>query len=66
MYTNPKATDPVDRLAHFLSEVHNDRAPLGWEKYRSLANSLLMKLPIKAMVMDAKFEDHNFQPGKTE
>jgi hypothetical protein len=64
MYSRPDMTNPSDRLAHFLSEVHNDSAPIGWEKYRGLANSLLMKLPISAMVMDAKFEDYNYQPGK--
>lgn len=64
MYTNPDMTSAKDRLAHMLSEMHNDNAPLGWENYRGLATLLMMKLPIRDVVMDPRFEDHNFQPGK--
>ena len=66
MYSNPNLSDPTDRLAHMLSEMHNDNAPMGWERYRSLASLLMMKLPIKHMVMDERFLDHNFQPGKDD
>jgi hypothetical protein len=40
IYTKPDETDPVDKLAHWLSEIHNDNAPIGWERYRPLAQSL--------------------------
>jgi hypothetical protein len=66
MYSLPNMHDATDRLAHFLSEVHNDGAPIGWERYRFLANSLMRKFPIRDIVMDERFDDHTFQPGKTE
>ena len=34
-------TDSRDRLAHILSEVMNDDAPIGWESYRGYAECLL-------------------------
>lgn len=33
--------NPIWRLAFFLSEIDNDRAPIGWGKYQSMAASLL-------------------------
>jgi hypothetical protein len=64
MYSKPNLTNRTDRLAHILSEMHNDNAPLGWERYRGLANLLLLKFPIAAVVDDERFLDHNFQPGR--
>lgn len=64
MYSRPDMTSATDRLAHMLSEMHNDRAPIGWERYRSLANLLMAKFPIKSVVMDEKFMDPDYQPGK--
>ena len=64
MYQNPNMDCPKDRLAHMLSEMHNDGAPIGWERYRSLASMLMAKFPIKDIVIDDRFLDHNFQPGK--
>ncbi len=63
-YTVPDDTNPRDRLAHMLSEMHNDNAPIGWERYRGLASLLLLKFPIRDIVMDPRFENHLFQPGK--
>ena len=37
MYSRPDMKNQTDRLAHVLSEMHNDSAPMGWERYRSLA-----------------------------
>lgn len=54
----------TDRLAHMLSEMHNDHAPIGWERYRSLANLLMAKFPIEDIVRDEKFFDPDYQPGK--
>jgi len=64
MYAKPDMTNATDRLAHMLSEMHNDNAPLGWERYRSLANMLMAKFPIADIVMDERFSDPDFQPGK--
>jgi hypothetical protein len=64
MYSKPNMDDATDRLAHMLSEMHNDRAPIGWERYRSLANLLMAKFPITEIVLDERFLDHNYQPGK--
>ena len=36
-------SDPVWRLAFLMSEIDNDRAPIGWGRYISLARSLLLK-----------------------
>jgi hypothetical protein len=66
MYSNPDMSDATDRLAHMLSEMHNDRAPLGWERYRSLASLLLAKFPIESIVRDERFFDPNYQSGRTE
>lgn len=54
MYAMPDKTDPVDRLAHYLSEVHNDAAPIGWHRYRFLAKSLIEKFDLKEKVMAAE------------
>ena len=64
MYRRPDMTDATDRLAHMLSEMHNDNAPIGWERYRSLAGMLMAKFPITDIVRDERFFDPNFQPGK--
>lgn len=64
MYSRPNMDDATDRLAHMLSEMHNDSAPIGWERYRFLANLLMSKFPIRDIVMDERFEDPTFQPGK--
>lgn len=57
-------TNATDRLAHMLSEMHNDNAPIGWERYRSLANLLMAKFPIAGIVKDERFFDPNYQPGR--
>jgi len=58
MHTQPDMTKAVDRLAHYLSEIHNDNAPMGWERYRSLASALLRKFPmIESIVLDPTFLD---------
>lgn len=36
-----KKVDLEDRLAHILSEISNDAAPIGWTKYRFEAGCLL-------------------------
>lgn len=64
-YTLPNLDDPKDRLAHFLSELHNDNAPLGWERYRFLASVLLDKFPLVDVLMDDRFSDPHWQPGKS-
>jgi hypothetical protein len=66
MYSRPDMTDPTDRLAHMLSEMHNDAAPMGWERYRNLANLLMAKFPITGVVRDERFFDPFYQPGKAE
>jgi hypothetical protein len=43
MYIQPDETDPIDKLAWFISEFHNDNAPIGWEQYKSLAEILIDK-----------------------
>lgn len=63
-FSQPDMTDATDRLAHMLSEMHNDRAPLGWERYRSLANLLMAKFPIENIVRDERFFDPSYQPGR--
>jgi hypothetical protein len=63
MFSRPDMTDATDRLAHMLSEMHNDAAPLGWERYRFLAKLLMAKFPIREIVLDERFMDPNFQPG---
>ena len=66
MYSKPNMDDPKDRLAHILSEMHNDNAPLGWERYRFLASMLMAKLPISSTVNDERFMDSNWQPEKED
>lgn len=63
MYSKPNMSNATDRLAHLLSEIHNDNAPIGWERYRFLASALLAKLPIATTVNDERFLDHKWQPG---
>jgi hypothetical protein len=52
MYTRPNMDLPVDKLAHFMSEVHNDNAPIGWEQYRTLAKILIDKCPALVEAMN--------------
>lgn len=59
-------SNATDRLAHMLSEMHNDAAPMGWERYRSLANLLMAKFPIREIVNNEKFFEWDFQPGKAD
>lgn len=47
MYGHPDFSKPKDALAHSLSEIINDGAPLGWEKYRGPASCLLSLFEIK-------------------
>lgn len=63
MYRKPDMTNTTDRLAHWLSEVHNDTAPIGWERYRTLAHLLLRKLEIADQVNDARFLDPDWKAG---
>lgn len=63
MFSRPNMADPVDRLAHYLSEVHNDSAPMGWETYRPLAISLIRKFDIIDTVKDDKFFEWDFKAG---
>lgn len=60
MHTHPDLTNTVDRLAHYLSEIHNSAAPVGWERYRFLAESLLAKFNIEDTVDDERFLDYDF------
>jgi hypothetical protein len=39
--------NPVWRLAWLLSEIDNDRAPLGWSKYIIMAECLMANCEIK-------------------
>ncbi len=39
--------NPVWHLAWVLSEIQNDRAPIGWGRYISTAKSLLSTFDIK-------------------
>ena len=66
MYSKPNMSSATDRLAHLLSEMHNDNAPLGWERYRPLASMLMTKLPITSTVLDERFTDSDWQPGKDD
>ena len=66
MYSRPDMNNEIDRLAHMLSEMHNDSAPIGWERYRPLASMLMKKFPIFSIVKDERFFDPYFQPGKAD
>lgn len=59
----PDFTDTTDRLAYFLSECHNDSAPIGWQRYRNLAILLIHKLDIKDQIDDERFLDYKWQNG---
>ena len=39
--------NPVWELAFTISEIHNDNAPLGWGRYKYLAECLLHHYDIK-------------------
>jgi hypothetical protein len=52
MYNAPNMSDPVDRLAHYLSELHNDNAPIGWERYSFMAKALIEKSILSESVME--------------
>lgn len=58
MYGTPNMDDPVDSLAHALSEIMNDAAPMGWEKYRSAADCLLACFDIGAKPGSPTFNIH--------
>lgn len=60
---NKNLINSTDRLAFLLSELHNDNAPIGWEKYRGLASLLLAKFPIKDIVNSDRFFDYDYQLG---
>lgn len=64
MYRAPNLDIPSERLAHFLSEIDNDAAPIGWENYLLLATALLSKFPIESHVMDKRFGNPLHQPGR--
>jgi len=38
--------DPVWKLAHWMSEIDNDMAPIGWSRYIPLASSILQKFDL--------------------
>ena len=48
--------NPIDRLAHYLSECHNDRAPIGWQRYRTLASLLIEEFDLERKVMEANIK----------
>ena len=52
MYSRPNFDDPTDRLAHLLSELHNDNAPIGWERYRFTAKALIDRFNLAEAVME--------------
>jgi hypothetical protein len=56
IYSRPDTTSKQDALAHSISEIDNDRAPLGWEKYRGLAGCLLAMYDIKPKETHPDFE----------
>ena len=43
MYNKPDMSNPEDKLAWIISEIINDSAPVGWEKYRPLSFLLIKK-----------------------
>jgi hypothetical protein len=47
-YQTPKMEDPIDALAHCLSEIIDDAAPIGWEKHRGTAKCLLGIFELRA------------------
>jgi hypothetical protein len=51
MYTAP-TNSQEDRIAHALSEILNDNAPIGWEKYKYAARYLLEHWEIKDIVSE--------------
>lgn len=44
-YSVPNMSIPGDRIAHLLSELHNDNAPMGWEQYKGVALGLFDHYP---------------------
>lgn len=58
MYDRSKLISTEDRLAWYLSEIHNDAAPIGWQRYRGMAALLLRRFPeIKERVNSSTFFD---------
>jgi len=55
----PNMNDPVDALAHALSEIMNDAAPMGWEKYRGHARCLLGIFDLSAKEGSFLFDKYN-------
>ena len=51
MYVKPNLSDPVEKLAHFLSEIHNNNAPIGWESYKNVARELIQLFGIEEDVI---------------
>lgn len=43
-FTIPDKSDPVDLVAHILSEIYNHNAPIGWEMYRIDAETIVAEL----------------------
>lgn len=41
MYQFPNKNDPVELTAHILSEMYNDSAPMGWERYFTSAKVII-------------------------
>lgn len=58
MYGTPDMDDPIDSLAHALSEIMNDAAPIGWSNYRGAARCLLANFDIGAKPGSATFDTH--------
>lgn len=54
-FYQPDDNDPVDNLAWYLSELHNDNAPIGWHYYRPMAKSLIEKFNLANEVMKQGF-----------
>ena len=63
MYMRPDMSNPIDRLAHLLSEIHNPNAPIGWNTYRGMASLLMDKFDILDTVMDKRFLYPEFRAG---
>ena len=51
IYSRPTAS-LEDRLAHILSEIMNDNAPIGWERYRGPATCLLANQEVRQIFRD--------------
>ena len=54
-YTRPSDSN-IDQMAHILSEIMNDNAPIGWERYRGFAACLLANKDAQKLMADAANE----------